>query len=310
MLCDMYSVSEIIEKHVLDYDLPREIIDLLTSFYGLTETPFDGDTFNQVLRSFKEKCDYSRMNTNIACMYAALLSVMYENPKSKILRMLELVEVIRNTGFRSRVSNMMAVALLDDFGDIESRVVRTLKIYHEMHERHGFITGEDDYLATLYMADVEGTIEDLIQQIEANYHELSGLSFSKGNALQALSHHLILIEGQERLQLIQDAQQWHLTFKKHRIKTNSSQIIIFGFLTGLGVNREDYMLRLESATEELLARTGEKRMHSLNRTVLFLEVAKSMLKEDGFVITDERKKFVEASMLLLLTSYLFRERLI
>ena len=97
MLRDMYPVAEAIEPYVFDCDLPPSISDLLIAFYGWTERAFDGNTFKLVFTSLKEKCDYARMNTNSACMYAGLLCVLYDNPTSKIYHMLELVEIFRNT---------------------------------------------------------------------------------------------------------------------------------------------------------------------------------------------------------------------
>lgn len=311
MLRDMYSDGKRIEQCLSDYALPEAMLDLIVVIFGLSKHAFDDVAYNQIVKVLRQKCDYTLMTSNAACLYAALLMVLYENPMSKVYPMIELVQVFRDTGFRSRVTNMMALGFLEEGSDPEDRATKTLKLYHAIHQKHGFITGEDDYLAVMYLAGLEKSIEGLIDETESYYHQLAAHSFFKGNALQALSHQLPLLETKDQKMLVDDLDRWYRRFKKDRIKTNSSQIIIYGLLGLLELDEDSFMSGLIASMEESRENNSDHRVHALQRSAIILEEIHQWLdKKYGDEIDPSLQAYVKASLLQLLTSYLFRERLI
>ena len=310
MLRDMYSDGKKIEVCLKEYDLPEAMLDLIVVIFGLAKYDFEENAYKQVVSMLRQKCDYALMTSNTACMYAALLIVLYENPLSKIYRMIELVTIFRDTGFRSRVTNMMALGLLEEDMDPEDRATGTLKLYHEIHQKHGFITGEDDYLAVMYLAGLEKPIEVEIHEIESYYHQLAALSFGKGNALQALSHQLALYGTNNPQALVQKLDRWHRRFKKDKIKTNSSQILLYGILAVLDLDEDEFMRVLIPRMVQAQENNSDHRVHALQRSALVLEEIHRCISRERKVMTPSLEAYMKASLLQLLTNYLFRERLI
>lgn len=312
MLRDTFSDGIRIERCLAEYDLPEAMLNLIVAIYGLSDHEFKEAAYREVVSSLRLKCDYSLMTANIACLYAALLDVLYENPLSKIYPMIDLVNMFRDTGFRSRVSNMMALALLnegEDF-DAEDRSSNTLKLYHAIHQKHGFITGEDDYLAAMYMAGKGLAVEDMVDKIEAYYHALASHSFAKGNALQALAHQIILLGSQDQEALVGVIDAWHRSFKKHHIKTNSSQILVYGLLAAFDFDQEIFASKIGQVISDAGEKNPDHKVHALERTTLMLREMKWTLGTSLEDMPREQKSYIKASLLLLMTSYLFRERLI
>ena len=303
MLHTIYPMAASIEEALAPYNLQTAMSSLIVGIYGLADKDFDGEAYQQLVTLFRERWDYSLMNTNSACLYSALLAVFYENPSANLYRMLELVAVIRGTGFRSRLSNMMAFALLDEKGNTEELVARALKIYQGMHEHHSIITGEDDYLASVYLSQLEGEVDVLLKAIESNYGLLASKRFAKGNALQSLSHQLMLIDKYHEPGLIESVDLWHQGFKHWHLKTNGSQILLYGLLATLDVDRsrfiEDMVLDVQKA----------RKIGSLETTIMILEKAKSGLVPLSTMKKDQIK-FIKASLLMMLVSYMFREKLV
>jgi len=310
MLRDMYADGTKIEACLKEYDLPESMLDLIVVIYGLARHDFDGDAYNLVVNALRNKCDYSLMTSNTACMYGALLIVLYEDPLNKISHMIELVNVFRGTGFRSRVSNLMALGLLDESMEPEDRSTETLKLYHEIHRKHGFITGEDDYLAVMHLAGMKRPIETQIQAVESYYHQLAALSFNKGNALQALSHQLALFASEDQTALVHELDKWCRRFKKDRIKINGSQILLFGLLGALGLDEEVFMSGLLQRMEKARSYNPDSRVHALQRSAIILEEIHHCIEVEEGVLNPVMKAYIKASMFQLLSSYLFRERLL
>ena len=304
MLRDMFPESDTIAEAMVEYDLPDAILDLIIAFYGLSGEAFVEPCFHRLIDMLKEKFDYTLMNTNIACLYGAMLCVMYENPSAKVYRMHSLVEIFRGVGFRSRVSNMMAFGFLENEEDCEACAVKALQLYHAMHNHHGIITGEDDYLATMYMAQMPMETEEIMEVLEHTYKALAIGGFGKGNPLQSLSHQLLISRepglGAER------AVFWHNEFKKAHIKINGSQIACFGLLAELQPPPEAFMSALVTALNEASLLKDGKRLRTLEKTIVILETMKKFYGEGSTISRD----YARASLLMLLTGYLFRERLI
>jgi hypothetical protein len=310
MLEFMFDQGEEIERQLQEYDLQEELEDLIVAIYGLTKTMFNDELFNQVVKVLKNNCDYSMMNTNLACLYASLLIVSFDNPTTKIFDLIETIEMVRTAGFRSRVSNMIGFILLDK-EDIENQLVKALKIYHIMHDYHGIITGEDDYLSTVYLAGIKQSSKAIVSQIELDYKRLSSLSFKRGNALQSLVHGIQLLKTRDREEIITDIDELHLGLKRAKIKINGSQILILSLVAGLGLDVNDYVDNLMKSMDEQLEKKGLKRLRSLHKTSIMLQLTRHMYEEDlTGEYPDDSIDFIKATIMLILTAYLYREKLI
>lgn len=304
----MFEQGELIEEELRNYDLQEELEDLIVSIYGLTKTRFDMELFDRIAKMLKAQCDYSMMNTGLACLYSSLLIVSYENPAAKIREFVETIEMVRGGGFRSRVSNLIGFVLLDQ-KDIENQVIKALKIYHIMHDYHGVITGEDDYLSTVYLASSDRKSTVIVAEIEEDYKRLANLSFKKGNALQSLVHLLQLCDVPSRDRLLELVDDLHKGFRAHKIKTNGSQILIYGLAAGLNLDKDLFISKVSDSIQAQLEKKKLRRLRSLHKTAIILEVINEMYTELNQK-SDNDEEFIKASIMLMLTAYLYRERLV
>lgn len=72
----------------------------------------------------------------------------------------------------------------------DERVARFCEIYDAMRRHHPWITGADDYPSCALL--VEAPPARLVERIEHFYESLRALGFRRGNALQLVSHLLVL----------------------------------------------------------------------------------------------------------------------
>ena len=152
---------------------------------------------------------------------------------------------------------------------------------------------------------------EIVIGIEEDYKKLSNLSFKKGNPLQSLVHALQLRGETSSDTLIEDVNKLHIDFKTHKIKTNSSQILVFALVAGLELSIEDFVHRLLMAMDDQLDKKNVKRLRSLHKSAIMLQIIHDMYaeKENGsYNKIDE--VFISATVMLMLTSYLYRERLV
>jgi len=219
--------------------------------------------------------------------------------------MLTSVEVFRETGFRSRISNLMGLACMDGSSNCEETAAKALDIYTAMHGHHNIITGEDDYLASVLLSFLDLTIDEMMEQIEANYHRLLALNFPRGNGLQALSHQLMLVDEDHRAGLVESVGAWHHVFRHWHIKINRSQLPIYGILSDCDMPRD----ALIGHFEERISQINDKKLTFLEQTILLLDAIKEYFPPYG-QMSKERQAFIKGSLMLLINGYLFREKLV
>lgn len=305
MLRDFYKVGAEIEESLETYNLQDQMLDLIIGIFGLTAKSFEEDSFHRLVSGFKERCDYAQMNTNMACLYSTLLTILFENPNPHVYPMMASVEVFRETGFRSRMSNMMGLVCIDASSNCEQTAARALAIYRAMHDHHNILTGEDDYLASVLLSFLDLTIDEMMEQIEAIYHRLHAFNFPRGNGLQALSHQLMLVDEDHRADLVENVGAWHQVFKHWHIKSNSSRLLIYGVLSDCDMPREAFIDHLEEKISHII----DKKLTSLEQTILILDAIKEYFPT-YVQMSKERQAFIKGSLMLLINGYLFKEKLV
>lgn len=307
MLRELYPESATIEKALDKYSLQDGMVDLILAVYGITGKTMNPEIFDVTVEHFHERCDYTMMNTNMCCLYSALLEVLYERPSSKVYAMTEIIEVFRETGFRSRISNMQALVAMEYPGDKEELAIRALTIYRAMHEYHSIITGEDDYVAATFLAMLDMPVEAIMDQVEHSYKILGSKSYARGNGLQSLTHELALTDAEHHSRMIPLAEQWNRAFRHHKIYAEGNQVMLFGLLAELEVAPELFAAGM--AEKFMNYKKRHVKLSSLDKMALILEAAKGVSPD--FTEMDERQQhYIRDALLLMVTAYLFRERMV
>ena len=78
-------------------------------------------------------------------------------------------------------------------------VERLREVYDEMKQHHRFLTGQDDYPAAALLANLSCSPEEIGRRCEVFYDGLHDLGFKRGNALQSVSHILVMAPDDDRV---------------------------------------------------------------------------------------------------------------
>lgn len=106
---------------------------------------------------------------------------------------------------RGRTVTHLAALLLMDVAQAKGRSVgsrdveRMAAILAEMKTHHRFLTGADDYPACALLSGLEGAPSEIGARCEVFYEGLHDLGFSRGNALQLVSHLLVFAPADDRV---------------------------------------------------------------------------------------------------------------
>lgn len=139
---------------------------------------------------------FSSFRGNLTLPLACMLSVD-PDPEKKWGKALDSYALLKEHFMGSQYLALAAVAMgeagsTDDLARIAERG-RTL--YERMKKEHPFLTGSEDSVFAVLLAQSEKSNDDLIRDMEACYQILD-TKFPKGNAMQSASHILALAEGE------------------------------------------------------------------------------------------------------------------
>lgn len=308
----IYEDLSAIESTLAPYDLQEEMEDVITAVYGLSGKEFDADAYIQMVAHLKEICGYSVMNASTTCLMAALLIARYDYPLSKASRLKQTVAQVRNAGYQSRVSPFMAYVLLDD--DVaDDTLSKSVQIYHEMQEVHGVITGEDDYVPSLYLSGCTSDPKTIAEKVTDNYKNLIKKGFKKGNALQSLAILMTYLASCEDEVLIESAAEVLSQLQSLKIKLNGSQFVLYGLIAFAVEDLPDYLTLLTSEIKRYKEKLGIRRLRTLQKNVIIVETLRQYHRNTGTYpdnVGDWKMERIKGALTLLMLNYLFRERLL
>lgn len=126
----------------------------------------------------------------LACMLANS-----ESPEAVWDRALSSYTALKQHFWGSEYLALAAVAMTEPEGiDIERVAERGRTLYERMKKEHPFLTGQEDSVFAVLLAQSEKSDDGLLSDMERCYNALSDV-FPKSNAMQSASHILTLGEG-------------------------------------------------------------------------------------------------------------------
>lgn len=150
----------------------------------------------------KEIRKYIKSNTTVFSQFRGMnellvaLMIWLEPGAERVFdRTIEIYDSLKNSGFKGGTYLPMAAIILaknETKKSVESMIFRMHEFYDGMKEQHFFLTGQDDYVFAALLAATELVPSTTLKLIEDFYRDLHSNGFSKGNALQSLSHVLAI----------------------------------------------------------------------------------------------------------------------
>lgn len=169
---------------------------MIASMYVVNQKPFDVNRLMDISDGIKKNVGMlSTLNSPHRYTFAAMLDVKFENPMEQFSKMLNIYEHLIGSKFsRESFTYLCAYILLtiESELDLQTRISRSRSLYKGMRSNHFFLTSSSDYPLAVLLSNEDGTVEELLQNMEHFYSKLNQYGFSKGNDLQFLSHVLSL----------------------------------------------------------------------------------------------------------------------
>lgn len=138
---------------------------------------------------------FSGFSGSSRVIVAAMLA-LDDNPQQLLNNALQVYELLRksfgSSGYLSLAA--MTIAQLSPAQQYEGVAARVHVLYKRMSKEHPFITSQEDSVFCAHLALLDQTDDKLIADMEQCYARLKP-SFSYHNAVQSLSHALVLCEG-------------------------------------------------------------------------------------------------------------------
>ncbi|RWZ52173.1 DUF4003 domain-containing protein [Halobacillus fulvus] len=166
---------------------------MAASVYAVHGAGFDVDRYVNLCEHIKEESGFfSHLKSNVRFSVAAVLDVKFEDPEAAFVRFSEAYDKLIDVGFKRSPFTYLAALVLLQTDQVDAERARL--VYDSMKSEHPFITTNDDYPLAVLLAERDGDIDTLMDEIEHIYRTLNSHGFWKGNNLQFLSHILSLDE--------------------------------------------------------------------------------------------------------------------
>ncbi|WP_456276671.1 DUF4003 family protein [Bacillus sp. AK128] len=169
---------------------------MVASMYVVKQKTFDLERFLDISEDIKKNVGmFSTLNSPHRFTMAAMLDIQFDDPMEKFSALMDIYEKLIESKFnRDQFTYLCSYILLVNEGesDLQERIYRSMSLYRGMRSNHFFLTSSSDFPLAVLLADEEGTLDELLENMEQYYSKLDQNGFSKGNELQFLSHILSL----------------------------------------------------------------------------------------------------------------------
>lgn len=282
-------------------ELKWKVTDQRTLMMAASVYAVNGQSFN--LKRFLDLSDYIKNQVGMFSTLksyqhfttAAMIDVRFEQPKEKFDEFIHLYEELVNGGFgRGTFTYIASLVMLSNTPDKRGRqeyIKKSLAVYKGMKAEHLFLTSSSDYPLAVLLAKTEGSVDELIKNIELFYKKLNENGFRKGNDLQFLSHILSLNHETEANLLVERCTRLFDSFKQSGSKLKPMHYPAVGLLA-LSDDGEREIETIRQIVNELNSEKGFKWYKDLNFIMavhLFMseKMKDSSLLETGIYTTLE-----------------------
>ena len=166
------------------------------NLYVSANVPVDPDRLEDCKRLIKAEAGiFSNFRGNIKVPLAAKLALS-DDPQSRWMRAEANYEMLKEHFMRSEFLALAALLLTDSAADadVPALAARGKALYSRMRKEHPFLTGQEDSVFAILLAQSDRTDDALIADMEACYRLLDE-RFFKGDGIQTASHVLAMIGG-------------------------------------------------------------------------------------------------------------------
>jgi uncharacterized protein DUF4003 len=225
----------------------------------------------------------SPLRSSIRFMVASALMRNGSNAESFLREVDRVIPMFREAKLpRGRAYEMLAVLILLDQATQQGwqrvrreQIRRLALVFQQMKADHPWLTGADDFACAALLAQSVDSPQRIGRRVEEFYQGLHQLRFSRGNALQTVSHLLYIHPGDDQMVMRRFRDLYH-GFKTHKLwmfEGDYDEIACLTFLEHRSSEIIDLVLRHRSHISDLRPRIGRNESFSLACHTAFLELA-------------------------------------
>ncbi len=174
-----------------DYSFP-----VAANLYVAANRPVDEQRLLDCKRLIKQDAGiFSNFRSSVLVPLACKLALS-DDPQSRWDRTQTNYTILKDFFSRSEYLALAAMLLTDSASDadVPALAARGKALYRRMRTEHPFLTGQEDSVFAVLLAQSDRTDDALIEDMEACYRLLDG-RFPKGDGLQSASHVLAMTDG-------------------------------------------------------------------------------------------------------------------
>lgn len=285
-------------KSNFKWKLNLNMMTLISAIYVMNDKILSVEELKKFTKGIHKKVSlFSPFRSYQKYNVSAYLVAKYKNPKEKLQQLFDIFHQLRVKKLPNNAYTIIsALSLLNDYDpecDLEPRIDKIKDIYKKMKQNHFFLTSYSDYpLATLLSIE-EKEPDQIIEEIEFYYHNLSFQGFKKGNNLQFLSHILMVLSHDNKDELVNKVISIKKELIKYKLKIKPNHYAITGILTSIHLAEEDFN-RLTYFLEQLNKSKYLKRMKSLNIIVATMLLVSDKIKDDKNLLETNLSTTIES----------------
>ncbi|MCX7885055.1 MAG: DUF4003 domain-containing protein [Caloramator sp.] len=201
--------------------------------YAMKEQNIDAEKIDEIKKYIKEHTSWtSYFRTTNSFMLSCLLS-FEQNYEQFFNDMMSIFEKMKEDGIKNSLYTPWAAYIIAkevQMGDYDFKIKRMKEFYSGMKKKHFFITSSDDYVFSAILSITDLDVDAALEKIEEIYNFLNKLGFGKGNALQTLSHVLVLGEEDTNIKC-ERAVEIYKKLKEKKCSFKYSDLSSLGVLT-------------------------------------------------------------------------------
>lgn len=164
--------------------------------FAAENVPVDSDRLTACKRLIKDRTGiFSNFRGSVEVPLAAKLALS-DDPNRRMERAVQNYGILKEHFLRSEFLALAALLLTDSVpdADVSAIAARGKALYRRMKAEHPVLTGQEDAVFAILLAESEKSDDALIADAEACYRVLDA-RFMKGDGIQTASHVLALTDG-------------------------------------------------------------------------------------------------------------------
>lgn len=257
-LCELFIENKEIIEQEFPFASPNVVV-LCSDMYTARGLKADVTRLKQCQEMIKENTGiFSTFRGAVRIALATKMAIS-EEPEKLLIEVKHAHELLaKNSLFSTEhlVVAAMAVCNLNSESDQETLIKQTNEIYKKMHEKHPFLTADEDKAFAVMLAATKRELVDMVEDMEDCFDRLKEIFPGTGNAVQSLSHILTFSAESPKVKCQRVKEIYDALLKKDKRYGMGFELATLGGLALLDLDTDTIVEQVVSADDFLKEKKG------------------------------------------------------